>query len=148
MPKPREITADAVLALLTETFPRCFSVYERRRKPLKVGIDRDILERLGGAIAPNELSSALRSYTSNRLYQLAMRDGAPRIDLDGNPAGSVTAEQAEAAWAWLRHYEQRAAQRKAEKAQAKAVEAEAMKPKRLSLADLKAAALARKAPIS
>jgi ProP effector len=99
---------------------------------------------LDGAITPSELSAALRSYTGNRLYQLSLRAGAPRIDLDGNMAGSVTAEQAAAAWAWLRHYEAKAARRKAEIAQAKAVEAEALKPKRLGLADLKAAAIARK----
>ena len=31
-------TIDAVLALLAEKWPQCFSVSERRRNPLKIGI--------------------------------------------------------------------------------------------------------------
>jgi sRNA-binding protein len=37
-----EITA--VIALLAEQYPRTFSVYERRRRPLKLGIHPEISE--------------------------------------------------------------------------------------------------------
>jgi sRNA-binding protein len=43
-------TVGAVLELLAETFPACFSVYEVRRRPLKVGIHTDILKGLDGAV--------------------------------------------------------------------------------------------------
>jgi hypothetical protein len=31
-----------VIALLAETFPKCFSVYQPRRRPLKLGIHKDV----------------------------------------------------------------------------------------------------------
>jgi sRNA-binding protein len=46
--KSHETTIAAVIALLAETFPRCFSVYEGRRRPLKIGIHRDILAVVDG----------------------------------------------------------------------------------------------------
>ena len=34
-------TIAAVLELLAETWPKCFSIYEARRQPLKVGVHHD-----------------------------------------------------------------------------------------------------------
>ena len=98
----------AAIALLAELYPRCFSVYEGRRHPLKLGIHLDIQAALAGAITPLELHRALGAYCSNEVYLSYMRKGAWR--------------------------ETRAA----------AAKAQVPSPKRLSLADLKAAALARK----
>jgi sRNA-binding protein len=36
--KLRVTTVAAVIALLAETFPKCFSVYQGRRRPLKLKI--------------------------------------------------------------------------------------------------------------
>jgi ProP effector len=84
-----------IIEILAEWFPAASSVYEARRRPLKVGIHLDILERTAGAIEPKELSRALRFYTGNPAYlQRSTRPGAVRIDLDGQPAGEVTREQA------------------------------------------------------
>jgi ProP effector len=155
----------AVLGLLAKTWPRCFALFGHRRRPLKLGIRDDIVAALGGAITLAELNCVLRCYAANRHYQLAMRSGAPRIDLDGNEAGSVAAEDAAGVQQWLRKREEKAARRKAAQAQATpaapapaapapvaevapapAAAAEAaLKPKRLGLADLRRAALARKA---
>ena len=55
----RNLAADAAIALLTERWPLCFSVYERRRLPLKIGIKDEILAALDGAITPAELGTAL-----------------------------------------------------------------------------------------
>jgi len=135
----------ATLALLCERFPKCFSIYERRRKPLKCGIDKDLAVALDGALTPTEINAALRHYIGNPCYQRAMSvAGTPRIDLDGNVAGGVTAAQAQAAWLWLRHLEQKIAARKAAITLAKKAAEEALKPRRLSLGDLKAAAVARR----
>lgn len=123
-------------------------LYERKRKPLKCGIDKDLTVALDGALTPSEISSALRLYISNRHYQLAMRAGAPRIDLDGRPAGAVTVEQARAAGLLLRHLEQKIAARKTAITLAKKAAEEALKPKRLSLCDLKAAAVARRTELA
>jgi sRNA-binding protein len=125
--------ATAAIALLAETFPKCFSVYEGRRRPLKIGIHNDILGAVDGALTPLELSKAMGAYCANSAYLRSSQEGAQRIDLDGNPAGTVTADE-EA------HAKARLAARKA----FKPTTSEPPVPKRLSLADLKASALARK----
>jgi sRNA-binding protein len=91
--RPRDTTVAAVIALLAETFPRCFSVYEGRRRPLKLKIHLDIQAALDGAITPAELHKALGVYCSNRAYLEHTLTGAWRLDLDGNPAGTVTAAE-------------------------------------------------------
>lgn len=80
----------ACIGLLAETFPKCFVVYEARRRPLKVGIHNDILTVLDGAVTAAELSRALGKYTTNAVYRSRLRVGAIRIDLNGEPAGTVT----------------------------------------------------------
>jgi sRNA-binding protein len=86
---------------------------------------------------PPELSSALRAYVSNAAYRSRLLAGVRRIDLDGNVAGTVTAEQ---------EVKPRQA--------AKAVEAaagqvqEAAQPERDGLAELRAAAQHRKAEVA
>jgi ProP effector len=137
----------AAIALLAETFPKCFSVYEGRRRPLKLGIHKNILAAVDGALTPLELGKALGAYCANRVYLGHTRTGAWRLDLDGNPAGVVTANEeahAKATLAGIR------AKKEARTATAKAAAQPAIPqpPKRLSLADLKAAALARKTSLN
>jgi hypothetical protein len=79
-------TIAAVLELLAETWPKCFSIYEARRQPLKVGVHHDILAALDGAVTAAELSRALRVYTGNKVYRSRVRPGAMRIGLDGEPS--------------------------------------------------------------
>jgi integrase len=59
----------AAIALLAETFPKCFAVWEQRRQPLKVGVHKDVLARLDGAMTPVELANALRAYVANPVYR-------------------------------------------------------------------------------
>jgi len=54
-----------VIALLAETYPKCFSVYQGRCRPLKLKIHLDIQAALDGAITPLELHKALGIYCSN-----------------------------------------------------------------------------------
>jgi ProP effector len=129
-------TNDAAIALLVERYPKTFAVYEARRRPLKIGIDRDLVAALGGAMTPRELGSALRCYCSNEGYLRNMLKGAWRVDLDGNPCGAVTGE------AETHARETLAAKRR--KAPKPAPAPEPPQPKRLSLADLRAAAIARR----
>jgi ProP effector len=88
-------TVAAILQLLQEQWPQTFSIFESRRRPLKIGIHVDILYELDGAVTPIELANALRYYVANIGYLRAMRVGAPRIGLDGKPAGVVAADEAE-----------------------------------------------------
>src|SRR5262245_20561799 len=133
----REAVAAAIM-LLAELFPRCFSIFEGRRCPLKLGIHLDLLTALDGAIMLAELHNALGAYCSNPVYLSALRKGVSRLDLNGEPAGTVTADEAAHAREMLARI------RAKRKNRAAAVKAQAPPPKRLSLADLKAAALARK----
>jgi ProP effector len=87
-------TVEAVLELLCELFPKAFVRYQARRRPLKIGIHNDLLAVLDGAVTAAELSHALRIYVSNRVYRERLREGAIRIDLNGEPAGTVAPEHA------------------------------------------------------
>jgi ProP effector len=80
---------------LAQSYPNCFMADELHRRPLKVRIDADIRHAVPGAITWRALKKTLRSYTSSPAYLRALRAGAERIDLAGNPAGVVTATQEE-----------------------------------------------------
>jgi ProP effector len=136
------------ITVLADLFPACFTVFEQERRPLKIGIHLDVLAALDGAITPKECAKALRVYCANRCYLQSCVENAPRIDLDGNAVGTITAEEAS-------HARRRLAQRKAKQqrrleAEAKAKEAAERKARnagRISLRDLREAAAARKAAI-
>ena len=138
----------AIIELLCGRFPRTFS--RRGPQPLKVGVYSDVLAALGEAVRPRDLQSALRAYTSNAGYLRVLVAGACRIDLDGKPAGTVTAEDEKAAKAKLAEFKKGASPR----AQVPPPEAPVMRPaeenqkpsapKRLSLADLREAGRRRR----
>jgi ProP effector len=83
---------EEIINMLVGKFPTTFFMYEARRRPLKLKIHIDILEIMD--IDPAELSVAMRVYCSNVAYLRSCVEGAVRIDLNGDEAGVVTAEQA------------------------------------------------------
>ncbi|MEA3642262.1 MAG: ProQ/FINO family protein [Lamprobacter sp.] len=102
---------------LCARFPACFDLSNPR--PLKLKIHKDMLKRLTAELIPVEgtnkdqrttakwvlsrkLKQALTHYCSLPAYLDAMREGTPRIDLEGTPAGEVNAREAERAAAQLR----------------------------------------------
>src|SRR5437867_11604080 len=87
----RELAAET-LAILAETFPQAFALKGRRR-PLKIGIDRDLLHAAPD-LAAGMIKQALRLYVGAPQYQRALVDGAERIDLTGAPVGAVSAQEA------------------------------------------------------
>jgi len=91
MSKKRERTK-AVIAVLAAKFPKCFAVPDTRRRPLKIGIDTDLLAALGGTIRRTELIRSLAMYCSSDGYLDRVRTGAWRVDLEGKPAGAVSAD--------------------------------------------------------
>lgn|SRR5262249_27756694 len=136
--KKREQAIAAAIALLAEAFPKAFFVYQNRRRPLKIGIHLDIQAALNGVITPAELHGVLGFYCSNPAYLSRLRKGAWRLNLDGQVAGTVADDEEVRAKIML-------AKIKAKKeARTAAAKAQAPPIKRLSLADLKAAAQARK----
>lgn len=96
-------------ALLSDRWPNCFSGKKQPKRPLKLGIFFDIVRdipEIGGV----RLSEALRDYTSGPTYLSSVVEESYRIDLDGNPAGAVTASEAKHAadrLAAFRHYTKR-----------------------------------------
>ena len=85
-----EALASAMQARLAELFPACFGKPER---PLKVGIAQDIMARQPD-LDVHAIRVALAAYCSKASYLAVIVEGAVRIDLDGNAAGTVDAGQA------------------------------------------------------
>ena len=132
-----------LIARLACFFPAAF-VADRRQphKPLKIGIDADLIA--AGMLTPREASSALRCYTSRRMYYVATVAGGVRFDLDGKVAGEVTPQAA--AWAGRKLAETRNAAPASRKAPRDVTHVRPSTDiRRLSLADLRAAAAARRA---
>jgi ProP effector len=156
----RRAAIGAVIKLLCDRFPQAFSARGQPRQPLKVGIHADLIAALGGAVRPRELKSALRAYTSKPSYLRALVAGAPRVALDGSPAGTVTSEDEAAAKARLAELGQPAPSDTAKAKASTAVQARPTTssigdtspaqrsapagPKRLSLADLREAGRRRR----
>src|SRR5712672_3211197 len=91
----REI--EQTIELLAELFPQTFIAEKwQQHKPLKIGIDSDLVER--GVLTAAECARVLGRYCcGRRAYQVALAGGGPRFDLDGQPSGEVTIAEQEAA---------------------------------------------------
>lgn len=93
--------ADQIIAALARLWPFCFSVFEQRRKPLKIGIRNDLVAQLQpmiakGRISEQDIANALFRYTSNPCYRwTCSKPGIARIDLDGRPDGVVEQKHAD-----------------------------------------------------
>jgi sRNA-binding protein len=155
--------------VLAELYPQCFTAERwQPHRPLKIGVHLDLIAR--GVLLPDECRALFLRYCFRLMYQRALAAGGPRFDLDGNIAGEVTPDQIEHALAAVASVEakilakteaarkQKAARRqKAARKAAKEMAGEHQPasrtppplpsdsaPRRFSLADLKAAAAARR----
>jgi len=80
---------------LQKHFPLAFPVNPAPKVPLKEGIFKDAeqhLELLG--ITVEQLKLGISTWCRGNRYWASMVEGAPRLDLNGQPAGVVTAGQA------------------------------------------------------
>lgn len=85
--------------LLKVYFPACFGPINSI-KPLKKGIKQDLIKRLSGIseIVTEDKACMVKSlayYVNTALYHKSVVEGAVRIDLDGNPDGFVSKEEAQ-----------------------------------------------------
>lgn len=98
-PKPEAPSPQALLKQWYARYPQAFLT--GHTCPLKVGIHEDLarLEPWSNKL----IRRALAHYVNLPRYVKALREGAPRIDLDGNPAGVVDATAAQAAIEKRRH---------------------------------------------
>jgi ProP effector len=154
---------------LAQCFPLAFALAPHLpHRPLKCGIHEDLLA-IGFLATPKEAHRILGSYCQQRrMYLLAVVEGAVRVDLNGDPAGIVTAHEADLARADLARLDAAADRQALEAKQAHAAARSARKAQhaanktsppapappappappprgpRLGIADLKASALARR----
>lgn len=90
----RQVVFDT-LAILRARFPNCFARPDRpRRQPLKIGIHLDIIAALP-ELPATDIARALRFYTGDIRYLKSCVEGRHRIGIDGQPTGTVTADEAE-----------------------------------------------------
>jgi ProP effector len=88
----RNIAANGI-ATLAERWPACFAVTSSKRRPLKLRIHEDIIA--ANVMPEAHVAIALRWYVNTIPYRRACSiEGAVRIGLDGEPAGTVSAEHA------------------------------------------------------
>jgi hypothetical protein len=116
-PVATEPAGDDTATALRQRFP---ALFDGPPRPLKLRIQADIQARAPGVFTKAALSAFLRWYTGRTGYLITLTKAAQRFDLDGAPAGEVTAEHRQAALDELarrrglraaREAEQQAAQR-------------------------------------
>jgi sRNA-binding protein len=83
----------ATREILCVAFPHTFFPKGAAKRPLKIGIFKDIRAK-GHEVPYRTLKRALHDYCSGPLYLKAMKAGEPRLDLDGYTAGFVSEEHA------------------------------------------------------
>jgi ProP effector len=162
-------TIDAAVAELARQFPKTFATDPAQVRLLKLGILRDIYAQ--SVLSHRRISAALRSYCHSVQYLQASVEGAARLNLAGEPAGTVTAKEADSArrrlvakWSATARAASKTVSNPAGVASTGglganragtdhptrtsfAVVAPKPGPHRLGLADLKKAAMARKTPV-
>jgi sRNA-binding protein len=94
-----------IIVMLCERFPHAFSLKQRR--PLKVGIHKDLLAALEDTIPRNELDGAMKYYVRGLSYLQSLVAGGQRIDLQGNEAGEISEADKQDAMHHLKRAEQR-----------------------------------------
>lgn len=88
-----------IIGLLQKKFPLAFPKKPAAKRPLKIGIHKDIFEQaeqLG--IDKKDIRAAIKTWCWGNRYWECMVEDAFRVDLNGDVAGQVTkadAEQAE-----------------------------------------------------
>ena len=130
MSKSDKRAVQAVHMVVQATFPRAFPKNYDDLRPLKTGILADLVARLP-EIDPQMLGRVLANHTSRDGYLLALvhRRGDMRYNLDGQPVGTVTAEERAEAQKRLEHSQQRQ-QAKAEQLQTQRVREEERRQQR------------------
>lgn len=86
--------AKALLERLIQAYPTAFLPFsERRVKPLKIGIYKDLMPVIKEwGYEAMVLKYVLRNYTRPLRYQLALLKAPHRVDLQGEPAGEISSE--------------------------------------------------------
>ncbi|MCY0385811.1 ProQ/FinO family protein [Robbsia sp. Bb-Pol-6] len=80
---------------LQKRFPKAFPKNPLPKVPLKLGISKDLLAQAESlALSEAELLEAIKVWCQGNRYWSSMTKDSPRVDLAGEPEGTVTPEQA------------------------------------------------------
>ncbi|MBU3737224.1 MAG: hypothetical protein FGM62_09670 [Methylobacterium sp.] len=95
--KPAAPVDPVVLTIgqLQKRFPRAFPKNPAPKLPMKIGVHKDLLEQseqLG--LSRKALREAIKTWCRGTRYWASVVEGAVRVDLNGDEAGRVTAEEA------------------------------------------------------
>jgi ProP effector len=88
----RATKVETAVAELAAAFPATFKLDPTLVRPVKLGIKDEVVAH--SDVSRRRISAALRSYCNSVHYLRASTEGAMRIDLTGEPAGTVTATEA------------------------------------------------------
>ncbi len=99
----KKYRAKDIIAYLMQKFPKCFfDITTTDVRPLKIGILEDVVARLPDEIKPDGVYSktairqGIKLYAATINYLQACKEGAVRVDLDGNDTDEIiTADQAQ-----------------------------------------------------
>ena len=80
---------------LQRLFPKAFPKNPAPKLPLKIGIHKELLGKASEiGLEEAAITVAVKTWCRGTRYWASIVEGAPRIDLEGNPAGEVTARDA------------------------------------------------------
>jgi ProP effector len=111
--KSSHSSRDDVLDTLVSTF-----VAFRDAMPLAIGIHKTLRERMP-ELTKDQIGRAMKIHTASTRYLKALSQSDHRFDLDGNPAGEITAEQRDQATSLLKERFKKMAERHKAQEQAK-----------------------------
>lgn len=130
-PRPPEISPAECVQQLKQRFPALFT---GAPKPIKLRVQVDIQERAPGVFTKHALSAFFRRYTGTTSYLQSVANGTQRFDLDGQPAGELSAEHRQiAADELARRRANHAAQQAEQRAAARAADAQAQETRALEI---------------
>lgn len=93
----RRESIQKAISVLCEKFPKTFFAQAEDIKPLKIGIINDLKDKISelDGFSLSKIRAAVRKYTYSIQYLDAVKEGAKRVDLEGNEVSEVTKEHEE-----------------------------------------------------
>jgi len=94
-PAPQVDPVVHVIGKLQKRFPAAFPKNPAPKVPLKIGILADLVAQAESLnLSEDEIREAVSTWCRGSRYWACLTDGAPRVDLNGEPAGVVTTRDA------------------------------------------------------
>lgn len=84
------------ISRLQRQFPKAFPKKPAPKVPLKLGVLEDLVQHAKALqLSADEIKQAVKTWCDGRRYWDCMVEAAARVDLNGEPAGAVTANEAQ-----------------------------------------------------